>query len=80
MSYHYDDDPPLYNSGVLASKDEKALQREWERQCNIHDNGVDNYPMGHYIIEGAAARIKLIEHQQKIRGFRKGPSDEWLAE
>jgi hypothetical protein len=77
--YDYDN-PPLYRDGQLEAMDEAALQREWGRQCNIHDRGVDNLPMGHPTIEDAAARIKCIESQQKRRGFKTGPSEAWWTE
>jgi len=75
----YEDDAPLYADGQLAAMSEGDLQREWERQCNIHDRGVDNLPMNHPTIEDAAARMKWIEVEQKRREFKPGPSDAWLA-
>ena len=74
------EEPTLYADGQLAAMDEAALQREWERQSNIHDSGVDNLPMNHPTIEYAAARIKWIEGEQKRRKFKPGPSDAWLNE
>ena len=71
------DDPPLYAAGALAGMDEAGLQKEWGRQCKIHDHGVDNLPMGHPTIEDAAARLTWVEAEQKRRGFRVGPSDAW---
>lgn len=74
------EDPPLYADGQLAAMDEAALQREWERQCNIHDHGVDNLPMNHPTIENAAARMNWIESEQKRRKLKAGPSDAWLED
>ena len=75
---HYDDydnydDPPLYKPGYLADLDVAGLQREWERQCRIHDSGVDRLPMGHPTIENAAMRLRLVEAEQKRRGVEVGP-------
>jgi len=67
------DDPPLYQPGALENKTEQDLQKEWSRQCNIHDHGIDNYEMDHPVIEKASARINLVEAEQLRRGFRKGP-------
>jgi hypothetical protein len=76
--WEYEDDPPLYADGALETMDEASLQREWERQCNIHDHGIDTRPMGDPVIEDAAARISWVESEQKRRGFKPGPSAKWL--
>lgn len=74
------EDVPLYRQGTLAAMDEAGLQREWERQCNIHDHGVDNLPMGHQRIEDAAGRLRLVEAEQSRRGFATGPSPAFFGE
>lgn len=71
----YYEDPPLYADGELSAMDELRLQKEWQRQCRIHDRGVDNLDMGHPTIEDAAARLKWVEAEQKRRGFETGPGD-----
>lgn len=70
----WDDDPPFYPPGFLAGLDEAGLQHQWEVQCGIHDRGVDRLPLGHPTIEDAAMRLRLIEAEQKQRGFEPGPS------
>lgn len=80
MTYDDDyEDPPLYADGELSAMDETRLQKEWQRQCRIHDRGVDNLAMGHPTIENAAARLNWVEAEQKHRGFKTGPgdSDDW---
>ncbi len=81
----YDDSPadkdaPLNEPGCLASLGEPQLQREWERQCTIHDNGVDHLAMGHPTIEDADRRLRLVEAEQVRRGFEKGPSSNYFGE
>lgn len=67
------EDPLLYSDGELARLDRARLENEWNRQCNIHDHGVDNLPMGHPTLENASARLRLVEAEQKRRGFAVGP-------
>ena len=74
---HYED-PPLYPPGALLEMTEEELQKEWNRQCRIHDRGVDSYEMGHPVIEEAQSRLNLIEREQSSRGFRKGPARDGL--
>lgn len=74
------EDVPLYKPDTLAAMDEAGLQREWERQCNIHDSGVDRLPMGHPTIEDAAGRMRLIEAEQTQRGLPIGPSPSFYAD
>ena len=71
------EDPPLYGEGELQAVSESGLQQEWQRQCRIHDRGVDNYGMGHPVIENAQARLNKVEAEQRRRGLRTGPSWDW---
>lgn len=66
--------------GEFAAMSEAQIQREWERQCNTHDSGVDRLPMGHPTIENAAARMKKIEREQRRRGFETGPHPSFFGE
>jgi hypothetical protein len=51
---------------------EAQLKKEWCRQCNIHDRGVDTLPLGHDTIYFAQRRLDLVEAEQTRRGFETG--------
>lgn len=66
------DDPPLYPEGAIAAMTDEDLILEARRQCRIHDNGVDNLPMGHPTIENAHFRLNICTEECERRGI------EWL--
>ena len=62
------EDPPLYQDGELAGMITAKLQKEWQRQCRIHDHGVDTTEMNSPTIEWARARMSAVERELKRRG------------
>jgi hypothetical protein len=53
----------------LTEFSDDELQREWRRQCTIHDCGVDSLPLGHPTIESAQSRLNQVERELKRRGL-----------
>jgi hypothetical protein len=67
-------EPPLYPDGKLASMSVDELNREIERQSNIHDAAVDRCEdMNSPTIETARFRWEACEHELRRRGVEPTP-------